>query len=126
MRPDGTVDTAPPRIRQARVQYNSPLLNSLQTNLRLQHLSRRTEAAYVYWPSGSSASPASGIPLLFLYRNVLGRPLEALGRIPRGRVPSTLPVVLTPAEVALVLSQLAGTHRLTGLLLYGSGLRVTE
>jgi hypothetical protein len=29
--------------------YKSPLLQSLQSNLRLQHLSRRTEAAYVYW-----------------------------------------------------------------------------
>jgi hypothetical protein len=36
-------------FRQARMQYKSPLLQSLQSNLRLQHLSRRTEAAYVYW-----------------------------------------------------------------------------
>jgi integron integrase len=64
--------------------------------------------------------------LLFLYRNVLGRSLEALGRLPRGRVPTTLPVVLTPDEVARVLGLLRGTHRLVGLMLYGSGLRVTE
>jgi hypothetical protein len=31
------------------MQYKSPLLQSLQSNLRLQHLSRRTEEAYVYW-----------------------------------------------------------------------------
>jgi hypothetical protein len=31
------------------MRYKSPLLQSLQSNLRLQHLSRRTEAAYVYW-----------------------------------------------------------------------------
>ena len=31
------------------MQYKSLLLQSLQSNLRLQHLSRRTEAAYVYW-----------------------------------------------------------------------------
>jgi hypothetical protein len=31
------------------MQYKSPLLRSLQSNLRLQHLSRRTEDAYVYW-----------------------------------------------------------------------------
>jgi hypothetical protein len=29
--------------------YKSPLLQSLQSNRRLQHLSRRTEAAYIYW-----------------------------------------------------------------------------
>jgi integrase len=64
--------------------------------------------------------------LLFLYRNVLGRSLEALGRLTRGQVPTTLPVVLTPDEVARVLGLLRGNHRLVGLLLYGSGLRVTE
>jgi integron integrase len=64
--------------------------------------------------------------LLFLYRNVLGRPLEALGRLPRGRVPTTLPVVLTADEVTRVLGAIRGIHRLIALLLYGSGLRVTE
>ena len=147
-----------PFPRQPRVQYKSPLLQSLQSNLRLQHLSRRTEAAYVYWTkrfvrfcglrhpselgpaevrqflshlvvernlSAATQQQALGA-LLFLYRNVLGRPLEALGRLPRGRVPTTLPVVLSPDEVARVLGLLRGTHRLVGLLLYGSGLRVTE
>ncbi len=140
------------------MQHKSPLLQSLQSNLRLQHLSRRTEAAYVYWtkrfvlfsglrhPSDmgpaevrqflshlvverhlSAATQQQALSaLLFLYRNVVGRPLEALGRLPRGRTPTTLPVVLTPEEVARVLSLLRGTSRLIGLLLYGSGLRVTE
>lgn len=35
--------------RPGSVQYKSPLLQSLQSNLRLRHLSRRTEEAYVYW-----------------------------------------------------------------------------
>ena len=106
------------------MQYKSPLLQSLQSNLRLQHLSRRTEAAYVYWtkrfvrfcglrhPSElgptevreflshlvvernlSAATQQQALSaLLFLYRNVLGRELEGLGRLPRGRVPTTLPV----------------------------------
>jgi integron integrase len=64
--------------------------------------------------------------LLFLYRHVVGRALEDLGRFPRGRAPSTLPVVLTPAEVARVLGFLSGIHHLVGLLLYGGGLRLTE
>jgi integron integrase len=64
--------------------------------------------------------------LLFLYRNVVGQPLEALGRLPRGRVPTTLPLVLTADEVARVVGSLQGIHRLVGLLLYGSGLRLTE
>ena len=140
------------------MQYKSPLLQSLQSNLRLQHLSRRTEAAYVYWTkrfvrfSGlrhpaelgvedvrrflthlvmerhlSAATQQQALAaLLFLYRHVLDRPLEALGRLPRGRVPTTLPVVFTPDEVALVLGLLSGISHLVAVLLYGSGLRLTE
>jgi len=140
------------------MQYKSPLLQSLQSNMRLQHLSRRTEEAYVYWvkrfvrfcglrhPRDLDATAVRGFlshlvedrnlsastqqqamsALLFLYRNVVGRPLQVLGRLPRGRVPSTLPVVLTAEEVARVLASLQGIHRLVGLLLYGSGLRLME
>ena len=38
-----------PFTSEAPIQYKSHLLQSLQSHLRLQHLSRRTEAAYVYW-----------------------------------------------------------------------------
>lgn len=107
------------------MQYKSPLLRSVQSNIRLRHLSRRTEGAYIYWikrfvrHSGRRHPAALGpaevrqflthlvverklsaatqqqalAALLFLYRVVLDRPLEALGRLPRGRVPTTLPVV---------------------------------
>jgi integron integrase len=64
--------------------------------------------------------------LLFLYSTVLERQLTALGPIPRGRTPTRLPVVLTPAEVHRVLAGLTGYDRLVGLLLYGSGLRLGE
>ena len=140
------------------MQYKSPLLQALQSNLRLQHMSRRTEAAYVYWtkrfvrfcglrhPSelgaaevrqflshlvvdrklSASTQQQALSALLFVYRHVIGRSLEELGRLPRGRAPSTLPVVLTVTEVGRVLGFLRDTHRLVGLLLYGSGLRLTE
>jgi integron integrase len=64
--------------------------------------------------------------LLFLYRHVLDRPLEALGPLPRGRAPTRLPVVLTREEVERVLGHLDGTYRLVGVLLYGSGMRLLE
>lgn len=64
--------------------------------------------------------------LLFLYREVLGRPLSGLGVIPRPRAPVRLPVVLTRSEVEQVLSRLEGTAALVGQLLYGSGLRLLE
>lgn len=64
--------------------------------------------------------------LVFLYREVLGRPLHLAGLVPRGRTPTRIPVVLDQAEVGRVLGQLKGVHRLVGLLLYGSGLRLME
>jgi len=95
------------------MQHKSPLLQSLQSNLRLQHLSRRTEEAYVYWverfvrfcgvrhPSelgpaevrrflshlveerklSASTQQQALSALLFLYRHVVGKPLEDLGRL---------------------------------------------
>ncbi len=64
--------------------------------------------------------------LLFLYREVLERPLEGVGPLPRARPPMRLPVVLTPEEVRRVLEQMRGTSRMVGLLLYGSGMRLLE
>lgn len=64
--------------------------------------------------------------LLYLYRHVLGRPLEGVGELPRGRAPVRLPVVLTVGEVRRVLEQLRGVYRLIGMLLYGSGMRLME
>jgi len=64
--------------------------------------------------------------LLLLYREVLGRPLAGLGRIPRPRARTRLPVGLTPQEVERVLAGLKGVANLVGGLLYGSGLRLRE
>ncbi|MEP0545839.1 MAG: integron integrase [Rhodothermales bacterium] len=72
--------------------------------------------------------------LLFLYDAVLGAPLGPLGdeaadgprALVRAKRPRRLPVVLTREEVERVLTHLRGTHRLIAMLLYGSGLRLTE
>ncbi|HEV8356232.1 MAG TPA: integron integrase [Gemmatimonadales bacterium] len=64
--------------------------------------------------------------LLFLYRDVLGRPLGNLGAVLRARAPTRLPVVLSRAEVQAVLEQLPGVYHLLGTLLYGAGLRLNE
>jgi hypothetical protein len=64
--------------------------------------------------------------LLFLYRHVLGTPLPWLDQVERAKKPVRLPVVLSRAEVALVLGQLNGTPWLVASLLYGSGLRLLE
>jgi integron integrase len=64
--------------------------------------------------------------LLFLYRDVLRMPLPWLEGIERAKRPSRLPVVLTRTEASRVIDAVPGTCRLLAILMYGSGLRVTE
>ena len=64
--------------------------------------------------------------LLFLYHEVLARPLADLEGVVRARRPIRLPVVLTRDEVREVLSHLEGPPRLVAELLYGTGMRLLE
>jgi integron integrase len=64
--------------------------------------------------------------LVFLYRNVLARPLGECTGIVRAKRPPRLPVVLTAVEVGRILSRLQGVYWLIGCLQYGSGLRLLE
>lgn len=64
--------------------------------------------------------------LLFLYKEVLKKPLDWIEGVQRAKRPSRLPVVFTREEVQLILRNLDGTRWLMASLLYGSGLRLTE
>lgn len=64
--------------------------------------------------------------LLFLYSEVLQRPLAALGPVVHAKRPSRLPVVMTREEVDAVLGRMEGVWQLMASLLYGSGLRLLE
>jgi len=64
--------------------------------------------------------------LVFLYKQVLGRDLGELEAFVRAKLPHNLPVVLSRAEVNLLLAQMEGTHKLIASLLYGSGMRLLE
>jgi integron integrase len=64
--------------------------------------------------------------LLFLYRDVLKQSLPYIEDIERAKPSKTLPVVMTRAEVQMVLAHLSGTNLLLASLLYGSGLRLME
>lgn len=66
--------------------------------------------------------------LLFLYREVLGRPAGLLRGLVRARQSQRVPVVLTRAEVAAVLGKLrrGSVEWLVAFLLYGSGMRLLE
>ena len=78
--------------------------------------------------SGVSASTQNQAmaAIAFLYKEVLGAPLEDLEPIARAKRPVRVPVVLTPGEVNQVMERLEGTPQLVVMLLYGSGLRVLE
>jgi integron integrase len=86
--------------------------------------------SHVVVEGGASASTQgqARAALLFLYREVLGRPLAEVGTdsVVHGRVPRRLPVVLTRGEVAQVLGEMTGVERMVASLLYGSGLRLSE
>ena len=62
--------------------------------------------------------------LVFLYKNILDRPLGDVTSAARAKKPQKLPVVLTRQDVAAVIRELTGTHKLICSLLYGSGLRL--
>lgn len=64
--------------------------------------------------------------MAFLYRDVLVIPLGKMNDLNRVQQRKRLPVVMTAAEVAAVLSQMSGTSALMAQLMYGSGLRVEE
>ena len=64
--------------------------------------------------------------LLFLYREVIRVDLTWIEGITPVKRPPRIPVVLTPAEVRLILERMTGVSRLMASLLYGSGLRLME
>ena len=64
--------------------------------------------------------------ILFLYREVLGKPVETGFQYIGAKRPKRLPVVLTKSEVQQILVRLSGDTKMLVQLLYGSGLRLNE
>ena len=64
--------------------------------------------------------------LLFLYREVLAQDLPWMQDIVRAKRAPRLPVVLSRAQTAVLLSGMHGREALMASLLYGSGLRLME
>lgn len=64
--------------------------------------------------------------LLFLYRHVIGREIPALSDLIRAKRSVRVPVVLSRAEISLILHHLRGLPYLATALMYGSGLRLLE
>lgn len=85
----------------------------------LSHLSSRQRV------SASTQNQALAA-LLFLYRDVLRMPLPWLHGLERAKRPRRLPSVLTREDAWRVIDALSGSSQLLAILMYGSGLRVTE
>jgi integron integrase len=64
--------------------------------------------------------------VLFLYRDVLRRPVPWMQGIARAKRPGRVPVVLAREEVAEVLRHMKGVPWLVAALMYGTGLRLME
>lgn len=64
--------------------------------------------------------------LMFLYREVLGTPLDATSAAVHAKRGVRVPNVLTPDEVSTVMEALHGDAKLVVSLLYGAGLRLNE
>jgi len=64
--------------------------------------------------------------LVFFYGQALRVPVGELGDFQRAKRPRRQPAVLTRTEVQALLDQLTGTPKLVALLMYGSGLRLSE
>lgn len=93
-----------------------------EVNAFLTHLAVERHAS----PSTQSQARAA---LMFLYKEVLRRPLGQAGNddaILRAKHRKTVPTVMTRNEAATVLREMRGTQRLVASLLYGSGLRLSE
>src|SRR5262245_28884333 len=61
--------------------------------------------------------------ILFLYKEVLGKPLDWLDELVRSKRPARVPTVLTVGEIHRLLAALDGMKWLMASLLYGAGLR---
>jgi integron integrase len=94
-------------------------LGSAEISAFLTHLAVDLQVAAATQNQARSA-------LLFLYREVLGMPVDASRDVVAARTPHRLPSVLTKHEVRQVLAMLSGEYRLMAQLLYGSGLRLME
>jgi len=64
--------------------------------------------------------------ILFLYKQVLGAPIDEQIDSIRARKPRKLPTVLSKNEVSALLDVMKGSNQLMAKLMYGCGLRLSE
>lgn len=88
-------------------------------------------AAFLSWlaTSGNVAAATQNLALnalVFLYKQVLNRPLALIEGVTRAKKPPKLPTVFSHQEAMAVIEKLPNPHQLIASLMYGAGLRVSE
>ncbi|MEO8158907.1 MAG: integron integrase [Betaproteobacteria bacterium] len=94
-------------------------LREIEVTQLLNHLAVKRKVA-------ASTQTQALNAIVFLYRDVLAAPLAEMNGLNRVQQRQRIPVVLTPGEVAQVLSQMTGATALMARLMFGSGLRVED
>jgi len=95
-------------------------------DLHEQHVSEFLSHLAVNRKVAASTQNQALCAIVFLYKHVLNRELGKFQALVWAKKPKKIPVVFSRDEVRSVLEQMNGTYRLMAMLLYGSGLRLTE
>jgi len=95
------------------------LLGPAEVTAFLNHLANERDVAAATQNQALSA-------LLFLYKEVLAKPLPWLDELDRAKRPVRVPTVLARDEVRRLLAAMSGAKWLMASLLYGAGLRLRE
>ena len=116
---------------RGRVRPLDPAVHSVPGRRHPRDLGAPKISAFVTWLAveqhvAASTQNQALSSVLFLYRDVLRQEVGAVELLPRARMPSKVPVVLTAAKVRKVLDALTGVPRIVAMLLYGVGLRLQE
>ena len=106
-------------IRNIKTKDLNSTLGSADVRDYLSHLALKRKVS-------SSTQNQAFNALIFLFRHVLKTELQGLNKTVRAKRGQKLPVVFTIDEVKELFKHLAGLHRLTLELIYGSGLRLKE
>jgi len=64
--------------------------------------------------------------ILFLYKNVLNKPIDKIENVVRAKNSRKVPIVFSKDEITLILQNLDGIYKLMASLLYGTGMRLME
>lgn len=94
-------------------------MGTSEVELFLNHLARDRQVS-------ASTQTIALNAIVFLYNDVLEKPLGHMAGLKRVQRQQRVPVVLTADEVKAIFMEMNGTCQIMAQLLYGAGLRVSE